>query len=123
MIDRVALVGFLAVPPLAWALARLTKPELAQTALALGAILATGHGLHATTAPLTAYLSGLRELGPELAYLVLACAVTLVLALPLGAWLGVEGVAVAVAAGLAVGSVWLRRRVARRLERGPGAHG
>jgi O-antigen/teichoic acid export membrane protein len=118
-VDRVAIGLFAAVPVAAWALAALTAPEIAAQATVLAAILSVGHGLHATTAPLTGFLSGRRRLGPELGYLAAAVGAMAALALLLGPWLGAQGIALAVSASLSGASLWLRARVRRAAGDGP----
>jgi O-antigen/teichoic acid export membrane protein len=109
LLDRVAFVAFAALIALAPAVAALTKPELAGEAFVIGLALAVGHGTHASTAVLSAMLSGRGRLGPELGYLCLTVVVIGAM-VPLGAAAaGVEGAALGAAVALVTGSLLFRR--------------
>lgn len=108
-LDRLSLVAFLVAPVVVAALTLVAKPEIAGTATAVAAILSVGHGLNATTATITGYLSGLRRPHPEVMYLVISVALLAATAWPLGTIAGTLGVAAAVTLSLGVGSLWIRR--------------
>jgi O-antigen/teichoic acid export membrane protein len=109
LLDRVAFAAFAGLIPLAPTVAALTKPELAGEAFVVGLALAVGHGTHASTAVLSAMLSGRGRLGPEIGYLCLTVVVFGVM-VPLGAAAaGVEGAAVGAAVALITGGLVFRR--------------
>ncbi len=114
-VDRVtgAVLGI--SPVIVLVVTLVVRPELAPTAALVALALAVGHGLHATTAPITLFLSGRRRLRPEVTYLSIAIVVTLVTALVVGPEWHEIGVAFATALGLIVGSLWLRARPITRL--------
>jgi O-antigen/teichoic acid export membrane protein len=119
LLDRVAAVAFAALIPLAPAVAAITKPELTGEALVVGVALAIGHGTNATTAVLSAMLSGRGRLGPEISYLCLTV-VLFVVVVPIGAAAaGVEGAAAGAAVALVTGSLVFRRVGAAALVNSP----
>jgi O-antigen/teichoic acid export membrane protein len=108
VVDATTLAIFVCCPLLVAGVALIAQPSLAAKTAVIAAILAVGHGLHASTAPTTAFLSGMRFPVAEVRYQLIAVAVLIVTAPILGATLGATGIALSVALALGSGSLWLR---------------